>query len=210
MQESYKHLLIKIYSNSLLNTKNTIGVLAKSLHLKEDYVRELCNSMKKQGLISESEDGFKLTDMGRSKIKVVLTGGVFDIIHPGHVFTLSSAKNLGDILVVIVARDKTVMKNKGRSPLNNEEQRLELVKSLKMVDAAILGLGIGHDVFETVVSVKPDIIALGYDQKYDESELEKEAKKHGLSIKFVRLGTRVPDIKSSNIIESKKEIINEL
>jgi len=207
MQELFKQLLIKIYSNSLLNIKNTIEALAMNLHLKEDYVRKLCNSMKKQSLISESEGEFKLTNVGRSKIKVVFTGGVFDIIHPGHVFALSSAKNLGDVLVVIVARDKTVMKNKGRSPFNNEEQRLELVRALKLVDAAVLGSE--GSIFESVMKVKPDMIALGYDQKHDESELEKEAKRYGLSLKFVRLGTKMPDVKSSKIIENRKEIINE-
>ena len=207
MQEPYKQLLIKIYSNSILNMKNTIDTLAKNLHLTEDYVRGLCNLMKKQGLISESEGEFKLTDIGRSKIKVVLAGGVFDIIHPGHIFALSSAKNLGDVLVVVIARDKTVMRNRGRSPLNNEEQRLELVKSLKLVDAAILGSE--GSIFESVMKIKPDMIALGYDQKHDESELEKEAKRHGLSLKFVRLGTKMPDIKSSKIIKNRKEIIGE-
>lgn len=209
MRGLYKQLLIKIYSNSLLNMKNTIGTLAKNLHLTEDYVKQLCNSMKEQGLISELDGEFKLTDTGRSKIKVVFTGGVFDIIHPGHIFTLSSAKNLGDVLVVIVARDKVVMKNKGYSPLNNEEQRLELVNSLKFVDAAILGLSDDGDVFESVIKVMPDVIALGYDQKHDEFELEKEAKRRGLSIKIVRLGTKMPDIKSSKIIKNRKEIMDE-
>jgi cytidyltransferase-like protein len=189
--------------------KNTVELLAENLHLTEDHVRELCNSMKKQNLISELDGEFKLTDLGRSKIKVVFAGGVFDIIHPGHIFTLSSAKNLGDVLVVIVARDKVVMKNKGYSPLNNEEQRLELVNSLKFVDAALLGLSNEGNVFESVMKVMPDVITLGYDQKHDEFELEKEAKRRGLSIKVIRLGTKMPDIKSSKIIKNRKEIIDE-
>ncbi len=209
MEGQYKQLLIKIYSNSLLKMKNTIETLAKNFHLKEDYMRELCNSIEKRDLISESKGEFKLTACGRSKIKVVFTGGVFDIIHPGHVFTLSSAKNLGDVLVVIVARDKIVMKNKGYSPLNNEEQRLELVSSLKFVDAALLGLSDEGDVFESVMKVMPDVIALGYDQKHNELELEKEARTRGLHIKIVRLGTKMPDIKSSKIIKNRKEIIDE-
>ncbi|MCP8305119.1 MAG: FAD synthase [archaeon] len=145
--------------------------------------------------------------MGRSKIDVVFTGGVFDIIHPGHVFTLSSAKRLGDVLVVVVARDKTVVKNKGHKPLNDETQRLELVRALKFVDAAILGSE--GDIFETVMKVMPDVIALGYDQKYDESELEREAKRRGLSLKFIRLDTKMPDIKSSKIIEDRKDIMRD-
>lgn len=206
MQDRYKQLLIKIYSNSLLKIKNTVKALSEDLHLTENYVGELCDSMKEQGLISKSNDEFNLTSIGRSKIKVVLTGGVFDIIHPGHIFTLSSAKGLGDVLVVVIARDKTVLKNKGHSPFNSEEQRLELVRSLKFVDVAILGSE--DNIFESVMRVKPDIIALGYDQKHDELELEKEAKKHELSIKFVRLGTKMPNIKTSKII-GNKEIIDD-
>ncbi|MCP8312517.1 MAG: FAD synthase [Candidatus Methylarchaceae archaeon HK01B] len=202
-----KQLLIKIYSNSLLRVKNNVEILSQNLHLTEDYVRELCSSMKKDGLISESNGDFRLTDMGRSKFEVVFTGGVFDIIHPGHVFTLSSAKRLGDVLVVVVARDKTALRNKGHKPLNDETQRLELVQALKFVDASILGSE--GDIFETVMKVIPDIIALGYDQKYDESELEREAKRRGLSLKFIRLGTKMPDIKSSKIIEGNKDIMKD-
>ncbi|MCP8310459.1 MAG: FAD synthase [Candidatus Methylarchaceae archaeon HK01M] len=202
-----KQLLIKIYSNSLLRVKNNVEILSQNLHLTEDYVRELCSSMKKDGLISESNGDFRLTDMGRSKFEVVFTGGVFDIIHPGHVFTLSSAKRLGDVLVVVVARDKTALRNKGHKPLNDETQRLELVQALKFVDASILGSE--GDIFETVMKVIPDIIALGYDQKYDESELKREAKRRGLSLKFIRLGTKMPDIKSSKIIEGNKDIMKD-
>ncbi|MEM3383191.1 MAG: adenylyltransferase/cytidyltransferase family protein [Nitrososphaerales archaeon] len=204
MQELYKQLIIKIYLNSLLGKKSTVKELAKDLNLEENHVRKLCDLMKEKDLILELNNEFKLTNLGRSNIKVVFTGGVFDVIHPGHVFTLSSAKSLGDVLVVVIARDKTVLKNKGRNPFNSEEQRLELVKSLKFVDAAILGSE--ANIFESVIKVKPDIIALGYDQKYDELELEKEAKKHDLSIKFVRLGTKMPDIKTSKIIGNKKII----
>ncbi len=207
MSATSKQLLIKIFSNSLLRVKNTVETLSQNLHLTEDYLGDLCGSMKRDGLISELHGIFRLTDLGRSKIKVVFTGGVYDIIHPGHIFALSSAKKLGDVLVVVVARDKNVEKNKGHSPLNNETQRLELVQALKFVDAAILGSE--RDTFETVMKVMPDIIALGYDQKHDENELEREAKKRGLSLKFFRLRTKMPDIKSSKIIEDRKDIIED-
>ena len=95
------------------------------------------------------------------KKKIVLAGGVFDIIHPGHIHTLNAAKALGDVLVVAIATDNTAQKMKKRPPLHNQELRRELVSYLSMVDKAI----IGHedDIFETVKEIKPDIIVLGYD-----------------------------------------------
>ena len=61
-------------------------------------------------------------------LKVVLAGGVFDIIHPGHIHTLNAAKELGDVLVVVVATDNTAVKMKKRQPLHSQDQRKELVE----------------------------------------------------------------------------------
>ena len=72
-------------------------------------------------------------------LKVVLAGGVFDIIHPGHIHTLNAAKALGDVLVVVIATDKTAIKMKKRSPLHSQESRCELVSCLSMIDAVIIG-----------------------------------------------------------------------
>ena len=98
--------------------------------------------------------------MDLEKKKIILAGGVFDIIHPGHIHTLNAAKALGGVLVVAIATDKTAQKMKKRPPLHNQELRRELVSYLSMVDKAI----IGHedDIFETVKEIKPDIIVLGY------------------------------------------------
>ena len=93
--------------------------------------------------------------------KVVLAGGVFDIIHPGHIHTLNAAKALGDVLVVAIATDRTAEKMKKRPPLHNQELRRELVNCLTMVDRAVVGHE--NDIFETVKEIKPDIIVLGYD-----------------------------------------------
>ena len=81
-----------------------------------------------------NEDRKTLTESGRTSLKVVLAGGVFDIIHPGHIHTLNAAKKLGDVLVVVVATDNTAVKMKKRTPLHTQEQRQELVDSLSMVD----------------------------------------------------------------------------
>ncbi len=129
--------------------------------------------------------------------KVVLAGGVFDIIHPGHIHTLNAAKALGNTLVVAIATDKTAKKMKKRSPLHNQELRRELVSCLSMVDKAV----VGHedDIFETVKEVKPDIIVLGYDQIHQEKFISDGCKRINLDIEIVRLQSPVPDLSSSEI-----------
>jgi len=129
--------------------------------------------------------------------KIVLAGGVFDIIHPGHIHTLTAAKALGDVLVVAIATDKTAQKMKKMSPLHDQELRCELVSSLSMVDEAI----VGHekDIFETVKEVKPDIIALGYDQIHQEKFISDGCKRISLDVKIVRLQSPIPKLSSSEI-----------
>jgi len=129
--------------------------------------------------------------------KTVLAGGVFDIIHPGHIHTLNAAKALGDVLVVAVATDKTAQKMKKRQPLHNQELRRELVSCLSMVDKAI----VGHedDIFETVRAIKPDIIVLGYDQVHQKQFISDGCKRINLDVEIVRLQSPVPELSSSEI-----------
>ena len=129
--------------------------------------------------------------------KIVLAGGVFDIIHPGHIHTLTAAKALGDVLVVAIATDKTAQKMKKMSPLHDQELRCELVSSLSMVDEAIVGHE--EDIFETVKEVKPDIIALGYDQIHQEKFISDGCKRLSLDVKIVRLQSPIPKLSSSEI-----------
>ena len=100
-----------------------------------------------------------LSEIQNSSSKIVLAGGVFDIIHPGHINTLNAAKKLGDFLVVVIATDKTAVKMKKRKPLHSAQLRQELVSSLNMVDLCIIGND--EDIFKTVDLVKPQVIALG-------------------------------------------------
>jgi len=127
--------------------------------------------------------------------KTVLAGGVFDIIHPGHIHTLNAAKALGDVLVVAIATDKTAQKMKKRQPLHNQELRRELVSCLSMVDKAI----VGHedDIFETVRAIKPDIIVLGYDQVHQNQFKSDGCKRINLDVEIVRLQSPVPELSSS-------------
>ncbi len=140
--------------------------------------------------------------------KIVLAGGVFDIIHPGHIHTLNAAKALGGVLVVAIATDKTAQKMKKRPPLHNQELRRELVSYLSMVDKAI----IGHedDIFETVKEIKPDIIVLGYDQIHQEKFIDDGCKRINLDVEIVRLQSPVPHLSSSDIEKKYGEDIHDL
>src|SRR5674476_794607 len=102
----------------------------------------------------------------KSKRKVVLASGVFDLIHLGHVRFLEEAKRAGGEnakLIVIIARDSNVEKMKSRKPIMSEDQRRALVESLKVVDEAVLGFE-KFEIGEVIEKIKPDVIALGYDQ----------------------------------------------
>ena len=138
-----------------------------------------------------------LSEIQNSSSKIVLAGGVFDIIHPGHINTLNAAKELGDVLVVVVATDKTAVKMKKRKPLHNAQLRQELVSSLNMVDLCIIGND--EDIFKTVDLVKPQIIALGYDQIHQEKFITEGCKKINLDIKVARLESPRPETSSSTI-----------
>ncbi|MFB5614063.1 MAG: adenylyltransferase/cytidyltransferase family protein [Candidatus Nitrosomaritimum yanchengensis] len=147
-----------------------------------------------------NKDKKTLTELGRSSLKVVLAGGVFDIIHPGHIHTLNAARNLGDVLIVVIATDKTTEKMKKRLPLHNQEQRKMLVDSLSVVDLSI----VGHegDIFKTVDLIRPQVIALGYDQIHQEKSITEGCKKINLDVTVARLQSPIPEV-SSSIIEKK-------
>ncbi len=100
----------------------------------------------------------------------VLCAGTFDHLHPGHIDFLRQAKALGDELIVIVARDETVLRLKGFYPTHNEELRRKNIENVKIADAVILG-NKTPDILKIIEEIKPDIIALGYDQRIKESEI---------------------------------------
>ena len=131
--------------------------------------------------------GFKMSET--KKEKVVLASGTFDLLHLGHVKFLEEAKKAGGPnakLVVIVARDSTVKKRKGRAPIIPEDQRRALIEALKVVDEALLGYE-DFDIERTIEKIKPDIIAVGHDQTSIEREVRKFIEEKGLKIEVVKI-----------------------
>ena len=149
-----------------------------------------------------------LEEIQKSSSKIVLAGGVFDIIHPGHINTLNAAKKLGDVLVVVVATDKTAIKMKKREPLHSAQLRQELVSSLNMIDFCIIGND--EDIFKTVELVKPQIIALGYDQTHQEKFITEGCKKINLDVTVARLESPRPETSSSAIQKEYGDDIHDL
>ena len=126
----------------------------------------------------------------KKKGKVVLASGTFDLLHLGHVKYLEEAKKAGGKnakLVVIVARDKTVEKRKGVKPVMPEEHRRALVESLKVVDEAILGYE-DFDISTVIEELKPDTIAVGYDQEGIEREVRSVVARRKYPVEVVRVG----------------------
>jgi len=176
----------------------------KKNNLPEEYIAQRLEVLIKHGLVTDKKG--QLTGFGRSALRVVLAGGVFDIIHPGHIYTLDAAKALGDVLAVVVATDNTAVKMKKRRPLHNEILRQELIDHLSMVDLAIVGKE--GDIFKTVELVKPDVIALGYDQVHQEKFITDGCRKINLDVRVARLQSPVPEFSSSKIEKEYGEAIH--
>lgn len=192
-----KAILGSFYLSSLDPSVASLDRLRSRLPLPKEIYNEKIQKLVDLGFV-EKNDMAKLTFLGRDAFKVVLVGGVFDLIHPGHIHTLKAAKAQGDVLIVVIARISTAaMIKKDRRIYHDEKLRAELVSSLRLVDLAILGRE--GTLYETVEHIKPDVIALGYDQAHSEKDIADNCQKRNLTIKVVRLNTPVPGTKSSEI-----------
>ncbi len=121
--------------------------------------------------------------------KRVLAAGKFDLLHLGHLAYLEQARELAGEngeLIVVVALDKTIERDRGVPPVFPQEQRRKIIEALKIVDRAVLGFDT-EDHTEIVAHLRPDIIALGYDQQVDMTALENRLKRLGLHTQIVRL-----------------------
>lgn len=138
--------------------------------------------------------------------KKVLAAGKFDILHTGHIAYLEQARELAGPdgeLIVVIARDNTIERERGAPPVFPAEQRLRLVESLKMVDRAL----IGYDTPDHTVIVRdlqPDMVAIGYDQETDIEALQEMFLEKGLKTRLVRLEKKKADgLSSSTLIRRR-------
>ena len=108
----------------------------------------------------------------------VMAVGIFDLLHAGHLHYVEQAKSLGEELVVVIAHDETVRKQK-HEPVTGQDLRRRMVEGLKPVDKAVIGNPPEVPIFEILGKIKPDLIALGYDQKHSIDAIRKGLDKHG-------------------------------
>jgi len=117
--------------------------------LRFDDIEKFCESIRNEGK------------------KIVFTNGCFDIIHPGHTFYLKKAKEYGDILIIGLNSDESVNRLKGAErPLNNAEDRAEVLLSLKPVDYVVVFTD--DTPLELIKRVKPDVLVKGGDYKKED------------------------------------------
>jgi FAD synthetase len=192
-----KAILASLYISSLEPEISAIDRITSRMPIAREIYKSKIQQLVDHGLV-EKNDHSILTFIGRDALKVVLVGGVFDLIHPGHIHTLKAAKAQGDVLVVVVAKTSTAMKlKKDRKIYHDENLRRELVSSLSFVDLGVIGKE--GTLYDTVEYVKPDIIALGYDQAHSEKDISENCHKRNLRVRVTRLNTPIPGTKSSHI-----------
>jgi len=204
-EEDYKELL-RIFLKSayqLTSVKGSFGEKDFSNMIKrsEEEGKALLSVLKGMDLIKsipKSTSHYKISTGGKNNLKIVMTGGAFDILHLGHLKTLKEATKMGDILIVVVASDNTVEKNKGRPPINSQEKRVELLSHIDLVDLVEKGSPDPGKFLDIVTRYEPDTIVLGYDQSLTEEKLSSMLFAHGIqNIEVIRLDARVPNEKSS-------------
>ncbi len=140
--------------------------------------------------------------MNNEKKKLVMIFGTFDYLHAGHENLFKQAKELGDEIIAVVARDKTVRNIKNEDPENNEKTRLQTLKDTGWANLVILGNA--KDKTKVIKDYRPDIIALGYDQFAFTYRLEKLLMELKLDAKIIRLNPYHPEIYKSSIMKDKK------
>ncbi len=139
--------------------------------------------------------------MNKTRIMVF---GTFDMVHPGHRNFFTQARKLAQnpFLIVSLARDKNVLRIKGKKPVKSEKQRMGLVDKIRGVNKVVLGGSDNH--MAHIIKEQPDIIALGYDQTAYVRGLRSELKRAGLKTKVVRLVPHKPHIYKTSLLAKPK------
>ncbi|MBW2982880.1 adenylyltransferase/cytidyltransferase family protein [Candidatus Woesearchaeota archaeon] len=130
----------------------------------------------------------------------VMVFGSFDVLHDGHRSLFRQARRLGDRLVVVVARDDTYRSLRGQEPLHDERERLRSVQDEPLVDEVLLGER--KDVYRVLKRVRPDVVALGYDQTSFTEGLRGKLDSYGLKkTSIVRLESHSPGRFKSSLMK---------
>ena len=143
--------------------------------------------------------------MKEPNLKKIMVFGTFDILHKGHLHFFKQARKFGlkSFLVVSVARDINVKKIKGTMPEFSERTRLGRVSECKLVNQATLGGK--KDFLSHILKIRPNIIALGYDQVAYTQNLKNILKSKGLEVIVKRLKSYKPNKYKSSILKKSMQ-----
>ncbi len=170
---------------------------SKYYYEKGDCVTGLVTISYAEGLLDALRSlGFIEWNWIRPRETIVFAAGSFDIIHPGHIEFLRWASTLGNKLYVIVSRDNNYERFKGVRPVFREDERLAIVSAIRFVYKALLGSK--DDIYSSIHEVKPNVIALGYDQLVDR-DLREDLFRQGLDVEIYRMDRRIENYSSTNI-----------
>jgi len=194
-------IIRQLYINGLKEIHSDISTLSRQLEVSYECLDKTIKSLEKTKSITiDSENNIHLTPFGRKQITIVMTGGTFDILHVGHLYTIKQARLLGDALVVVLATDNNVKRLKNRLPANNLNDRAEVLEGVNNVDAVVKGSE--TDFMSTVDLIDPDVIALGYDQAEEERDLYESVSARGhFHVKIIRLEKYVPGKSTTKIMQ---------
>jgi rfaE bifunctional protein nucleotidyltransferase chain/domain len=132
---------------------------------------------------------------------IVFTNGVFDILHEGHIASLSEAASYGDVLIVGINADASVKRLKGDSrPVNNEQSRALVMASLVLTDGVMI---FEEDTpLDLITSIMPDVLVKGGDYTLEQIVGAKEVMANGGTVKIVPI---VEGFSTTGIIEKMKK-----
>jgi FAD synthetase len=135
--------------------------------------------------------------------KIVMVFGTFDVFHAGHEHFLKQARELGDYLIAVVARDATVKNVKGEYPQSSERKRANTVRETEIADKVVLGYN--DDKYKVIKKFKPNVLALGYDQFVFTYKLNKMIIDENMDTEVIRLEPYKPGIYKSTLLKIQNE-----
>lgn len=152
-------------------------------------------------LVKQSDLGNLLKTLKEEGKTIVTTNGCFDILHVGHVRYLEKTKSFGDVLIVALNSDKSVKSIKGESrPINNENDRAEVLSALKSVDYVVL---FDEDSpIDLLLQIKPDVYTKGADYTIESLPEAKGIMEAGGRIEFISF---VEGKSTTSIIEKMRK-----
>ncbi len=143
-----------------------------------------------------------IDDLKKDGKKIVLAGGCFDVLHKGHLEFIKSAKEKGDILILLLESDQSVSRKGINRPFNNQKYRSIVLSSIKFVDYVIplKGMTKNEEYDKLIVQIQPDIIAMTEgDRNYEFRK--KQAKLVNAKVEFVT--KHIDDLSTTKLMENK-------